>query len=60
MKIKSVHKPAFRSGAAGLIAETNLFYCKIIFILAACGLPRTRWVLFLGPLTDYVREPRNP
>lgn len=22
----------------------------IIFILAACGLPRTRWVLFLGPL----------
>lgn len=22
----------------------------IIFMLAACGLPRTRWVLFLGPL----------
>ena len=22
----------------------------IIFILAACGLPRTRWVLFMGPL----------
>ncbi|MEI8122463.1 MAG: hypothetical protein WCI20_10460 [bacterium] len=28
MKVKIDHKPAFRSAAAGLIPETNLFYCK--------------------------------
>lgn len=31
-------------------SHVMIFAAAVIFLLAACGLPRTRWILFLGPL----------
>ncbi len=51
---KNLHQAFANTGTLHVFAISGshvlILLGAIIFILAACGLPRTRWVLFLAPL----------